>query len=181
MRSPFFIIPHSAFDSIGEQKFTFNMRIISAFLAIALWLNTAAEIRINEVAASNVRSFPNAGEFEDYPDWIELSNTSSKTESLNGYYLSDDPTNLKKWPFPRNSTINPFEHLVIVADGYDKPKGKEFSRSYVGGKKFTTQFHHTNFKLSSSGEEIFLSRDKRKRSEVFSINSNWTYFDKAFN
>ena len=181
MRSPFFIIPHSAFDSIGEQKFTFNMRIISAFLAVALWLNTAAEIRINEVAASNVRSFPNAEEFEDYPDWIELSNTSSKPESLNGYYLSDDPTNLKKWPFPRNSTINPFEHLVIVADGYDKPKGKEFSRSYVGGKKFTTQFHHTNFKLSSSGEEIFLSRDKRKRSEVFSINSNWTYFDKAFN
>lgn len=95
MRSPFFIIPHSAFDSIGEQKFTFNMRIISAFLAVALWLNTAAEIRINEVAASNVRSFPNAEEFEDYPDWIELSNTSSKPESLNGYYLSDDPTNLK--------------------------------------------------------------------------------------
>ena len=122
MRSPFFIIPHSAFDSIGEQKFTFNMRIISAFLAVALWLNTAAEIRINEVAASNVRSFPNAEEFEDYPDWIELSNTSSKPESLNGYYLSDDPTNLKKWPFPRNSTINPFEHLVIVADGYDKPR-----------------------------------------------------------
>ena len=95
------------------------MRCISAFLAVALLLNTAAEIRINEVTASNVRSFPNAVDFEDYPDWIELFNTSSKQESLNGYYLSDDPENLKKWPFPRNSTINPFEHLVIVADGYD--------------------------------------------------------------
>jgi len=157
------------------------MRFISAFLAVALSSNTAAEIRINEVAASNVRSFPNAADFEDYPDWIEISNTSSKKESLNGYYLTDDPENLKKWPFPPNSTINPFEHLVIVADGYDKPKGQEFSRSYVGGQKFTTQFHHTNFKLSSSGEEIILSHDKRKRSEVFSRNSNWTYFDKAFN
>ena len=125
------------------------MRFISAFLAVALSSNTAAEIRINEVAASNVRSFPNAADFEDYPDWIEISNTSSKKESLNGYYLTDDPENLKKWPFPPNSTINPFEHLVIVADGYDKPKGQEFSRSYVGGQKFTTQFHHTNFKLSS--------------------------------
>ena len=156
------------------------MRFLSAFLAVALSSNTAAEIRINELAASNVRSFPNAEDFEDYPDWIELFNSSSKPESLNGYYLSDNPEDLKKWPFPRNSTINPFEHLVIVADGYDKPKGKEYSRNYVGGKKFTTQFHHTNFKLSSSGEELFLSHDQRKRTEVFPRNSNWTYFDKAF-
>lgn len=157
------------------------MRCISAFLAVALLLNTAAEIRINELTASNVRSFPNAVDFEDYPDWIELFNTSSKQESLNGYYLSDDPKNLKKWPFPRNSIINPFEHLVIVADGYDKPKDKEYKRNYVGGKKFTTQFHHTNFKLSSSGEEIFLSHDQRRTAEVFPRNSNWTYFDKTFN
>ena len=157
------------------------MRYISAFLAVALLLNTAAKIRINEVTASNVRSFPNAVDFEDYPDWIELFNASSKQESLNGYYLSDDPENLKKWPFPRNSIINPFEHLVIVADGYDKPKDTEYNRNYVGGKKFTTQFHHTNFKLSSSGEEIFLSHDQRKTAEVFPKNSNWTYFDKAFN
>ncbi|MDA8979343.1 lamin tail domain-containing protein [bacterium] len=156
------------------------MRFLSAFLAVALSSNTAAEIRINELAASNVRSFPNAEDFEDYPDWIELFNSSSKPESLNGYYLSDNPEDLKKWPFPRNSTINPFEHLVIVADGYDKPKGMEYSRNYVGGKKFTTQFHHTNFKLSSSGEKLFLSHDQRKRTEVFPRNSNWTYFDKAF-
>ena len=157
------------------------MRFISAFLAVALSLNTAAEIRINEVTASNTRSFPNAIDFEDYPDWIELFNTSSEPESLHGYYLSDDPDNLTKWSFSRKATIKPFEHLVIVADGYDKPKGQEYSRNYVGGKKFTTQFHHTNFKLSSSGEEIFLSRDKRERREVFPKTSNWTYFDQAFN
>ncbi|MDB4528208.1 lamin tail domain-containing protein, partial [Akkermansiaceae bacterium] len=67
------------------------MRFLSAFLAVALSSNTAAEIRINELAASNVRSFPNAEDFEDYPDWIELFNSSSKPESLNGYYLSDNP------------------------------------------------------------------------------------------
>ena len=76
------------------------MRCISAFLAVALLLNTAAKIRINEVTASNVRSFPNAVDFEDYPDWIELFNASSKQESLNGYYLSDDPDESQKMALP---------------------------------------------------------------------------------
>ncbi|MDA7518161.1 lamin tail domain-containing protein [bacterium] len=156
------------------------MRSTPALLIAALSLSAAAEIRINEVMASNVRSFPNAMDFEDYPDWIELFNTSSQQQSLKGYYLSDDPDNPTKWAFPNEATIAPFEHLVIVADGHDSPKGMEHSRSYVGGKKFTTQFHHTNFKLSSSGEIISLSRDQRELREIFPKKSSWTYFDQTF-
>ena len=157
------------------------MRFAPAFFAVALSWNATAEVRINEVMASNVRAFPNAMDFEDYPDWIEVYNDSSQPESLHGYYLSDDPDNPGKWAFAHDAILGPFEHLVVVADGYDSPKGTEHTRNYVGGRAFTTQFHHTNFKLSSGGEEIFLSRDQRERREVFPKNSEWTYFDQAFN
>lgn len=50
-----------------------------------------AEIRINEFMSSNTRAYPDITDFEDYPDWIELHNTSAEDRSLRGYHLSDDP------------------------------------------------------------------------------------------
>ena len=64
-----------------------------------------AEIRINEFMASNTRAYPDITDFEDYPDWIELHNTSGEDRSLRGFHLSDDPEVLLKWGFPNDATI----------------------------------------------------------------------------
>lgn len=135
------------------------------------------QITINEVMASNVRSFPNAQDFEDYPDWIELHNSSAEDISLFGYFLSDDPAEPRKWAFSRDAKITTGEHLLVVADGHNTAKGISMSRGYVGGVGFTTQNHHTNFKLSSAGEDLVLSREPLEYETVVPLTTTWKYYD----
>jgi hypothetical protein len=72
-------------------------------------------------------------------DWIELYNNSSSSVSLKGYYLSDDNTNLKKWMFP-DTTIAANNYLIVWADKDTLDSGL-----------------HAKFKLSATGEAVFLS------------------------
>lgn len=75
-----------------------------------------------------------------YPDWIEVHNPSSVPIALQGYGLSDSPEQPFKWVFPE-LTLPPNGFLVVFASGKDKA-GRDV---------------HTNFKLSSDGEEIVLT------------------------
>ena len=68
---------------------------------------------INEVLASNTK---NLDENKQADDWIELYNLTSSAVNLGGYYLSDNPTNLKKWQFPANTTIAANSFLIVWAD-----------------------------------------------------------------
>ena len=79
-------------------------------------------------------------EDNEHHDWIELYNNHSETINLNNYSLSDNEDNLNKWQFP-NITIAPQSYLLIFASGKDR----------------TTSELHTNFKISSAGEELYLS------------------------
>jgi hypothetical protein len=74
-------------------------------------------------------------------DWIELCNPTGTIASLDGYYLTDDATNLTKWRIPA-VTIAPNGYLVIFASGSD--------RSVPGSEL------HTNFSLSATGEFLAL-------------------------
>ena len=85
-----------------------------------------AQVQINEIMASNARSFPDVVDFEDYPDWIELKNTGGTVASLQNYFLSDDPANPYKWPFPASASIPANGHLMIMADGHDAIPGQPF-------------------------------------------------------
>jgi len=81
---------------------------------------------------------------EDYdsPDWIELFNGSPSPVDLNGHFLSDDPANLRKWRFPA-ITLAPGQYLVVWASGKDR--------------RNPAKPLHTNFQLSSSGEDLALT------------------------
>ncbi|MCO5234576.1 MAG: CotH kinase family protein [Chitinophagales bacterium] len=79
----------------------------------------------------------------EYSDWIELYNTTDNPILLLGYHLSDDQAILEKWVFP-DVTIQPKSYLLVFASGKDKNDSTSL---------------HTNFKISSSGEKIFLSND----------------------
>ncbi len=97
---------------------------------------------INEICASSITtSRDDDGEF---PDWIELHNTSSKAINLSNYALSDDPDSLVKWRFPQGTVIEPGGYYVVYASGKDR-------LSTNGG------WPHASFRLRSDGETVILS------------------------
>ncbi|MCA9215522.1 MAG: lamin tail domain-containing protein, partial [Planctomycetales bacterium] len=100
----------------------------------------AADIVISELLAVNDTTLRD--EDGNTSDWLELHNRSDEPINLNGWYLSDDETDLTKWKFPGVS-IEPSGYLTVFAS--DK------NRSSAGSPL------HTNFKLSSGGEFLALS------------------------
>ncbi|MBN4081531.1 CotH kinase family protein [bacterium AH-315-C07] len=109
-------------------------------------LSVSGDVVINEIMASNNSIQDDQdGEFND---WIELYNNTSSPISLAGYYLSDDVTQLNKWALP-DTTIDGNGYIIIWAD-----------------KDSTQSGLHANFKISASGEAVFLSYATSIRSEV---------------
>ena len=90
---------------------------------------------INEVAANNKTII--ADNQGDYDDWIELYNNTATEVSLKGYFLSDNSAD-QKWIFP-DVRIPANGYLLIWAD-----------------KDTVSAGLHANFKLSSSGEGVYL-------------------------
>jgi hypothetical protein len=130
-------------------------------LIFALVLGTVhgrAQVQINELMAGNTRAYPDITDFEDYPDWIELKNSGGTAASLNGYFLSDNPSDPFKWPIPSTASIPANGFLVFMADGHDAAPGQIFPRGYWPWKTFTTEKYHTNFSLSSAGETLLLTQ-----------------------
>ena len=95
-----------------------------------------ADIVINEFLADNESVI--ADQDGEYDDWIELYNNSDSDINLAGYYLSDDGTDLQQWAFP-DTVIKAHDFLVVWADDDEDQSGL-----------------HANFKLSASGEGIYL-------------------------
>lgn len=93
-------------------------------------------IVINEFMADNESII--LDDFGDYEDWVELYNTTDNPINLNGYFLTDDFSEPKKWALP-DSTIQPGEFFLIWADNDDEEGPL-----------------HTNFGLSNDGEEVGL-------------------------
>ena len=92
---------------------------------------------INELMASNSATAADAA--GEYEDWIELYNNGTVAVDLSGGFLTDDGQNLTKWTIPPGSIIQPNGYLIFWADE-DTQQGDG----------------HTNFKLSASGEEVWL-------------------------
>jgi autotransporter-associated beta strand protein len=92
-----------------------------------------------------------SGAIEDPPDsendWIEIRNTSAAPVLLDGWSLSDDPGDLRKWNFPAGASIPANGYYVVVASGLELTPASD-----------GTTYAHTNFKLSSSGDRIILTR-----------------------
>ena len=77
----------------------------------------ADTIKINEVVSKNNGSI--VDEDGNAADWVELYNASSVTYNLEGYQLSDDPSQLNKWIFP-NINIEPDSFLLIFASNKNR-------------------------------------------------------------
>ncbi len=109
------------------------------------WQKQYDNLVISEFLASNVKTLLD-GDLQS-SDWIEIYNPGYIPISLDGWFLTDDAENLKKWPFPDGITLNGGYYFLVFASGqdvndYNDPEGN----------------YHTNFKLSSDGEYLALVR-----------------------
>ena len=118
----------------------------------------AGQLRISEFQAANTQTHPDVVDFEDYPDWIELENPTSAAVSLDGWFLSDDPTRPFRWVFPPGASIPGQGRLVVWADGHDAGPEETQPRGYWPWRSFVTAGHHTNFSLSADGEAVVLAK-----------------------
>ena len=59
---------------------------------------------ITEICPSNQTNLENAGE---YPDWIELYNPTNTPIDLAGHYLTDQLSIPNQWPLPKHQPSTP--------------------------------------------------------------------------
>ncbi|MFV2070856.1 MAG: lamin tail domain-containing protein, partial [Pirellulales bacterium] len=97
---------------------------------------------ITELMASNDAALADGD--GAYPDWVEIHNPTSSPVNLDGWHLTDDPTQLDRWPLPAVS-LDTGQYLVLFASG-------QSTDDYVdAGGNF-----HANFKLAAGGESVLL-------------------------
>ena len=96
-------------------------------------------IVISEFSADNKGAL--ADEDGDYPDWIEVFNSSEVDVNLGGWYLTDDSNDRDRWAFP-DVELGAGEYLVVFASGKDRAAAD-------------SQLH-TGFKLDDRGEYLGL-------------------------
>lgn len=91
---------------------------------------------INEVLVDNQTA--NIDEFGERSGWVELFNNSAKTQNLAGCFITDDPSNPKKYPIPLGDVltqVRPHQSVIL----------------YMDAEPFRGTFH-TSFKLDPSKE-----------------------------
>ena len=103
---------------------------------------------INELMAINTKSI--ADPQGQYEDWLELHNLSDNTVDLTGMYLTDKIDNLKKWAFPKDTSIPAHGYLLVWLDEDGKAKAGL----------------HANFKLSGNGETVMLVDTDTRGNQV---------------
>ncbi len=95
---------------------------------------------INELMGSNETII--ADNDGDYEDWVELWNHGEEAVSLEGWGLSDKASEPFRWVFPA-VVLQPDQFMLVWCSKKDRA---------VAGAPL-----HTNFGISSSGEELFLT------------------------
>lgn len=113
-------------------------KIKLSILAISLIFLTACNkqversyLVINEVMVVNENSYTD--DFGERSAWIEIYNNTTRTQELSSIFITNDPSNPKKYAVPRGdikTALKPKQHAVFWAD--NKPSNGTF---------------HLNFKL----------------------------------
>ncbi len=121
------------------KHFSFSSGLAVLF-GLLLTSFSQGEFIIGEFLAEN--SGISVTDEDGFPaDWIEIRNTGTTAESLNGYSLTDAPLNPTKWTFP-DVTVPGGGAILVFASRKD--------RAVVGSEL------HTNFSLDIDGEYLAL-------------------------
>lgn len=135
-----------------RERFTFRRQTNSHVRRIPIQLQANLQLEqletrellsgtpiISEFLASNSNGLKDQD--GDESDWLELYNPGAAPVSLNGWSLTDDPTDRGQWHFP-DVSLQAHGYMTVFASGKDRA---------VAGSEL-----HTNFKLGASGEYLAL-------------------------
>lgn len=92
-------------------------RVVLLFSLVLFSSGLTAKVVINEFTGNNKTII--ADENGDYEDWLELYNDGDAAVDLEGYGLTDDPTDPFQWVFP-SVILAPGEHLLVWTSGKDR-------------------------------------------------------------
>lgn len=92
-------------------------RLLLYILFLFFSVQLSSQVLINEFSSLNISGITD--EDGDHSDWIELYNSSALAANLEGYCLSDNAHNLKKWTLPAIS-LKPDNFLLIFASGKNR-------------------------------------------------------------
>jgi len=127
------------------------------FVLVLIGANSAfSQIYINEFLASNISATVDSSDYLTTSDWIELYNAGPEEVNLEGYSLSDNSNETKKWVIPPGVIIPPNGYFLFWADGKNKKPGDTDIIIYSDTTTITVSDYHLSFKLSSNGEFIGL-------------------------
>ncbi|MHC4693994.1 MAG: lamin tail domain-containing protein, partial [Planctomycetota bacterium] len=87
----------------------------------------------------------------DSSDWIEIYNPSGDTVQLDGWYLTDNDSNLTKWQFPDGLQVKPGEFLIVFASKKTYEENP-YNYPYLD----SLDYYHTNFELNQQGDYLAL-------------------------
>jgi hypothetical protein len=135
-----FFASHLNFLSILEssQKDMPGIKLLLLLVVALTNHQLKGQLLINEVVAVNDSGLSNPITGEP-GDWIEIYNGTAEAVDLVDYYLSDKLTDPVKWKFPAGTQLPSGAFQLVWADGTN-----------------STTACHTNFKLSASGETVYL-------------------------
>ena len=102
-------------------------------------LHAVPLICINEVCTSNSDSYIAAD--GSSPDWVEIYNAADTPQAIGGYGLSDKKSERCRFVFPAETVIPAHGFLLVLCDGGSGTM-------------------HAPFKLSASGETVYLTAPK---------------------
>jgi hypothetical protein len=120
--------------------------IASLFFVALSSTGQAQSVMITEFMADNLTSTVRDSDGERN-DWLELQNMTGATISLNGWYLTDNASDLRQWRFPVTAPVVNLAagaRLVVWCSG----KNRKANAAQL----------HTNFKLDKDGEYLALVR-----------------------
>jgi Na+-transporting methylmalonyl-CoA/oxaloacetate decarboxylase gamma subunit len=113
------------------------------FAAIGADAQRTSSLKINEILVINQDNYQD--DYGNKSPWIEIYNASPGTVNIAGCYLTNDPSNPKKYMIPKGDVltkISPWQHILFWADG-------QHSRGTF----------HLNFALDSIGENYIALYD----------------------
>jgi len=126
--------------SFHHNKVVMRLKhILILVAALTIALPSRAQPVISEFMAQNNSVL--ADEDGAFSDWIEIYNPGSGATNLNGFYLTDDASNLTKWRLP-SQTVAAGGYLIIFASSKNRA---------VAGAQL-----HTSFSLDADGEYLAL-------------------------
>jgi hypothetical protein len=127
------------------------------FVLLTLVASSHAQLSIAEFMASNSSGLQD--ELGNEEDWLEIQNTSTGTVNLSGWYLSDEPTDLRKWPMPA-WTLAAGNRMVVFASSRNL-RPTQTSAGVDNSGTVASPKLATNFKIGTdAGGFLALSQDQ---------------------